>query len=112
MANLRYYGLIINVIMKDKKYIMSTELNDLYEAGTSNCCDAKVLTPDICADCGEHCEAVCEHEDRHVEDVEDYDGHVSKVYVCDACDVTLPGDPAEDAHDYLVDQQVMDALGK
>lgn len=39
---------------------MSTTIQDLTLKGTSSCCDAKVYVGDVCADCGEHCDAVME----------------------------------------------------
>lgn len=42
---------------------MTTEIKDLYEDGESSCCGARVITPDICADCKEHCSVVKEDED-------------------------------------------------
>lgn len=31
-------------------------VNDAIVSGVSNCCGAKVYMPDVCSDCGEHCE--------------------------------------------------------
>lgn len=42
--------------MNDKQQEL---LNDV-TGGESNCCGAKMYN-DICSDCKEHCEAVCEH---------------------------------------------------
>lgn len=40
-----------------------TELYNYYVDGVSNCCGAKVIISDICADCKEHCEVIGEPED-------------------------------------------------
>lgn len=46
---------------------MSYQPGDEVIDGISNCCGANVLMPDLCSDCGEHCEAIfpcrdCEEE--------------------------------------------------
>ena len=43
---------------------MSMGIHDLYEVGESNCCGARVLTPDVCADCYEHCGVVNNNENE------------------------------------------------
>lgn len=46
---------------------MSVELSDFFEGGVfSNCCGARVMMGDICADCKEHCEAVKEDEEDEI----------------------------------------------
>jgi hypothetical protein len=43
---------------------MSMDKTDFYVAGhSSSCCGAEVLLGDMCADCGEHCEAVADGND-------------------------------------------------
>jgi hypothetical protein len=46
---------------------MSFEYYDMFEGGVfSNCCGARVMMGDICADCKEHCEAVKEDEEDEI----------------------------------------------
>lgn len=64
----------------------------------------------------------CEHESTHVESVTtdymrngEHDQYETEVYVCDACNCTIPpdeADPAIDRTDALADMQIMQALGK
>lgn len=61
----------------------------------------------------------CEHTETHVEDIEvdtmrngEHDTFTEAIYVCSACECATDGDPAEDAHDAIVDSQIMEALGK
>jgi hypothetical protein len=45
----------------------------------------------------------CEHENRHVETDEDYNGYKYRLYVCDDCGQDIPrsfADPDEDYADY------------
>lgn len=37
-------------------------LNDAVVVGFSNCCGARVYQPDICSECGEHCEVEQEED--------------------------------------------------
>lgn len=39
----------------------------------------------------------CTHFDREVEELEDEEGHKSRIYVCSLCKVALDGDPDADA---------------
>lgn len=41
---------------------MGVEISDFYEDGVSHCCSAKIFTPDLCSDCGEHCEPAIEDD--------------------------------------------------
>lgn len=45
---------------------MSVEVSDFYEDGISHCCSARILTPDVCGACYEHCEPVFEDTDDNV----------------------------------------------
>lgn len=55
---------------------MSTDAHDLINyMATSNCCGAAIITPDFCAECGEHCED--EGDDDSDDDDEDADGEES-----------------------------------
>jgi len=60
----------------------------------------------------------CEHPDTRVEETEDWptspldNPTPYPIYVCNICECTAEGDPREDAHDAMVDSQIMQALGK
>lgn len=60
----------------------------------------------------------CEHEERHTETVESWptspldSGHEEEIYVCDHCECTTEGDPAQDRYEDYVDMQIMEARGK
>ena len=44
---------------------MSMDMNDVYEYGVEfDCCGARVIYTDICADCKEHCTPVDEDEEE------------------------------------------------
>lgn len=68
------------------------------------------------------CSDSCEHQSTRIEEAtEDYYdpgnfyGHgqrTSEVYVCNDCECTVDGDPAEDRAEALADMQLMEALGK
>lgn len=51
----------------------------------------------------------CEHISTHVEDVENWPTgpedlvYTSEVYVCDACEITVDGDPAADRAESLLE---------
>jgi len=51
---------------------MSMDINDVYEYGVeSDCCGARVIYTDICADCKEHCTPVDEEERELMDEYRD-----------------------------------------
>ena len=42
---------------------MSTTFSDLIIDGVSGCCSARVIIPDVCLECKEHCEIVEESDE-------------------------------------------------
>lgn len=55
----------------------SWDPQDAYEEGMSNCCGSRIMTGDICSDCGEHCESQddddYENDDFENDDLENDD---------------------------------------
>ncbi len=96
---------------------MSFDATDAFIGGVvSNCCGAQVLLGDMCADCGEHCEAECEHDWQAVDNSFDHafgTQYVEPSYECQKCGETskaqpdgydAPDNPAELRADYLRDR--------